>query len=409
MGNGSSNSAYVSLDKNVVNPGDDVSGTLYVLINMPVIAQSIFINVSGREDIRWQDQVTDPQGVEHNRILRNIRSCEDNIRLYTGNEAFQSQLSSARRELGSEEQKLAVNNMQRIARGLYSSQSEVSETMAVDRIGGSTIFKFGVPVGGPGQLLGQYSFPFSFRIPEGIPGSFSYMNGTTIAKLVYDITGLVSLPGMLSSNISYTVNLHVIEKPRLMNRLACALTTNIYTCCCFNNGTVSFETSSERDTYATGEDIHVVLDVKNESSKNIKKFEISLISVLSLKAGGHSKVIESVKSTITANGLPKQKAVKGLVVALPVPYDVQQQSLGNTLRHYYYFKVTGVVDWASDAVLKVPVGVFVPSPQIPPMVIPQAPANWQPAAAPAVAIVLPQQPEQTRGLDLNQFDNLKAI
>lgn len=409
MGNGSSNSAYVALNKNVANPGDDISGTLYVLITSPVIIQSIFINVSGYEDIRWQEQVTDPLGVEHNRIVRNIRSAEDSIRHYSGNDSFRSQLDSARRELESAERSLATNNIQRVARGLFPSQSEVSETMTVDRKGGSTIFKFGVPVGGPGQLLGQYSFPFSFRIPEGIPGSFSYVSGTTMAKLVYDITGVVTVPGMMSSNICHTVTLHVIERPRFMSRLACAISTDIYTCCCFNNGSVSFETSSEKDTYSSGESINVVLDVVNNSSKNIKKFEITLVSVLSLQAGASSKTIETVMSSVTANGLPSKQAVKGLVVALPVPYDARQQSLGHCLRHYYYFKVKGVVDWASDAVMKVPVGIFVPSPQIAPLVIPQAPVNWQPAAAPVVNIVLPQQPEPTRGLDLNQFENLKTI
>lgn len=419
MGNGSSNSAYVALNKNVAFPGDVLGGCLYVVITQPISIQSITIFVRGYEDIRWQDEVSDPVGVEHNQAVRAIRSSRDRIDQYSGNEEFRMELESARRDLAAAEQRLVMSNRQRSLKGLVPSQGEVSETMLVERRGGSEFFKFAVPVGGPGQPFGQYSFPFSFRLPEGIPGSFSYVNGTTSANLIYDITGVIAVPGMMSSfissNITHTVRFHVIERPLSMSRLACAVSTNIYTCCCFNNGSVSLETSAEKNSYSPGENMQVALDVVNNSSKNIKQFEITLVSVLTLQARGAvygttaTKTIETIRSSVTVDGVPSKKSISGLFVALPVPNEAEQQCLGACIRHYYYFKVQGVIDWASDAVMKVPVVISVISPQFIEPDIPQAPANWQPAVAPSVDIVLPQQPEMTRGLELNQFDNLKTI
>ena len=372
-------------------------------------AQSVSIKVSGTEYSRWTETVADHAAQAHNMRVRSERQMREMQSTQSANmDRMRQQVNGGfNNGLGHNTgfnngfgHNTGFNNMSN-ERELPESREEVFES-SVD------IFKFAMPVSGPCMLAGQYAFPFRFQLPANLPGTFSF-SGRVIGRIEYKIKGLVEVAGLLKSDIKHTVSLHVIERPLTMDRLRCVTDSEI-SACCFSQGSVSFDVAADKNSYCVGEQLTVFAKVVNQSKKDIKELRLELVSVLNLRSSnGRAKTVSSVVSSTTAAGLAKGgQSVSELPLRLTVPNTIQQQSLGFNVRHYYIVRVKGVVSWASDAVMEVPVGVFVPTPSVQAAPVPIIP-NWQPQSAPVVVINLPAAPASPPGIDLSLFANLRPF
>lgn len=83
--------------------------------------------------------------------------------------------------------------------------------------GGRSMFKLQVPLQSDysESLIGQYTFPFSFRLPLNLPGSASFDrvsgNDSIRAGTTYKVKGVVAIAGMLKSNLRHSQELKVIQ------------------------------------------------------------------------------------------------------------------------------------------------------------------------------------------------------
>jgi len=221
----------------------------------------------------------------------------------------------------------------------------------VNRYSRNPFFSNEIKVASEGTMSGQYSFPFSFKLPTGIPGSYEYASASGDANIVYPVKCTIHVPGTFNRKIEEKAYVHVIQSPRESKALHDMTTSevNMGCCCCYcrycpSNGTVQIETTSERNVYNTGESINLNINIKNESVRDIKKLFIGLVSVSKLRAEGHSRHIPDLVSKIEGPGLRAKQALEGLTVALPIPSDIQQSSSAYHARHIYKIHVISVID-----------------------------------------------------------------
>ena len=82
---------------------------------------------------------------------------------------------------------------------------------------------------------GQYTFPFSFRLPDNCPASCYYTSGQDAVGIVkYSVKAtLQPMPGSNVERMQYKTRLIVRQTPRIIeeNRLEMS-NININTCCC---------------------------------------------------------------------------------------------------------------------------------------------------------------------------------
>ena len=164
-----------------------------------------------------------------------------------------------------------------------------------------------------------------------------------------------------------------------MRKLCCLIDSEVHSCGWYSNGKVVIDCYSAKDTYLAGEAMTILANINSQSTKDVNEFTVQLISALIVRAGPHLKTIEeTVSEEVWQAGLLSKHKISGIEVFLPIPESVQQQTFGTKIRHYYYVEITGAISWASDAECKIPVYVFVPSPDVTAVAVPGPPSNWTP-------------------------------
>jgi len=138
---------------------------------------------------------------------------------------------------------------------------------------------------------GQYQWPFSFKLPDGLPGVFEeegHRWGIKYkAKTKYRIKGEVECSD--GSEIKHKQKFILYE--RLLSSIEPQMreqTSNIYVCCCLNRGSVTMKCSFDKNAYVPGETAQVLCNVHNESTSEITAIKTSLMRRVRFKAkGGH--------------------------------------------------------------------------------------------------------------------------
>lgn len=138
---------------------------------------------------------------------------------------------------------------------------------------------------------GQYQFPFSFQLPDGLPGVFeesgNRWNINYSAETLYRIIGEVDCADGSEIRHSHRLILH----ERLLSSIQPQTreqTANIFVCCCINRGSVTMKASFNKNAYVPGETAQVVCSVENQSTSEITGIETSLMRRFHMRAdGGH--------------------------------------------------------------------------------------------------------------------------
>jgi len=348
MGNTGGNSCFVQLPQICFSPGDCVSGTLHVCINTPVMVTEIQLKITGCERTHWRER-------RHRTETREING---------------------------------------------ETRQERIEYF-VDHYGRNDFFKMRIPLHRPGQMFtGQYSFPFTFQFPQGIPGSFS-MQGRHFdthfdCSCVYKVKGLCQVQGFLKSNIKHTQYLQIIERPPPIVGQAADDLVQVNVCCCFNRGQFYISMRSDKNSYCTnaGEVVQVIADMDNQTSKDIGSTHVELWQHLVLRTSSglpfrHAHVV--ARSTFP--GLLAGESHRGenaRHMPLPLSCGLMPQCLGRLIQCGYYLRISASVACANDPDVKVPICMYAPQPEPQAWQAPPTPAGWAPQVMPGVDIGVPQ-------------------
>jgi hypothetical protein len=269
----SGNNCFVRTDKPVYVSGETVTGSVNLNCTRQFPSQGVFLLVKGVERCKWVERRTRrvPDGRDEN-----------------GNERFRN------------------------------------EEYFVDHVGRKRFFDVRIPVY-PFQnycLPGQYSFPFSFQLPAGLPGTFNESgerwNTTYEAETSYFITGDIHCAD--NSEIRHQQRLIVYEKLMTdVQAVALDKTANIYVCCCLNRGSVHMASTFDKNAYVSGETAQVVCKVENNSTSEITAIKTKLRRriVLRSDAGATFAQVETLN----------QGTYAGVAAAQDVEVSENQQSL----------------------------------------------------------------------------------
>lgn len=161
-----------------------------------------------------------------------------------------------------------------------------------------------------GQYLppGQYEFPFSFRLPDGIPGTFHQQEYNLSASIYYKIEGFLepadsSIPKLKYKNL-FTVREPVREAIQSVNKVT---NTEVVCCgCCMRYGTVGISASFERNTYCPSDEAKAIVQVDNKNcSKDVSSIALELRQVITVKAKSRT---ETRSHSIVSNSVAGVKA-----------------------------------------------------------------------------------------------------
>lgn len=157
---------------------------------------------------------------------------------------------------------------------IRSQKEHVTSDAAVCFNQSTKIFDFG-----PRELLepGQYTFPFSFRLPLHIPGTFHHVEHNLRASITYTAEAFLSSKGELAPKISYKHRFIVVEGSQTEEESIKESTlTVIKLCgCCIPYGSVELCAYFDKNAFKPGDSIKAFVKVDNSSSTA----QISSVSV----------------------------------------------------------------------------------------------------------------------------------
>jgi len=336
------NSVLVYTTKDQYNPGECIQGFAHVSINTSTNFSGLFVKLSGKERLRFDDYET--YYVPHTET-------------YTVN--------------GKTEVRHTTRAVQR----------------RVDRFGKHVLFSVEVMLLAGGQLIpGQYTVPFTFVLPLGLPGSFSLRGSDFECGIEYTVKGLLRVPGIFKANLRSVRSFDVTQSsPTSMRSIMASANSDINVCCCFNRGAAYLSFRCTRDTFFCGESVSLVANAFNDSTSDLKRLTVKLRRCIKLRADtGHSKSCEVTISEQVYPGVPANSSVNDLPMSLYIPADAPQQCFGVKIRCLYSVRLSGKVKCGSDATCTVP--AFIYKPKITSAFVLQPDPNWNPVVVTPVDI-----------------------
>lgn len=334
------NSVSVALDNSVCRPGAILSGNAYIDIVTPTNFTGIQLKIKGKEKVHWTEHRTEHRTIHY-------------------------------RENGE------------------SRTRQESYTVHVPHFGKRQIFKtIATILQGGTMLQGQFCVPFSFKLPDGIPGSFALSGRDYTCSVEYAAKVVVRVPGLLKSDLRSEVPITVIQPPPpFAHQISASTTADVTVMCCFKRGTADLSFRTAKDSFYTGEMVSVTADINNNSKSDLKKVTIKLRRSLTITAGdGRSFHIEETISEQQHPGVKAFTSVRELHMNLNIPANTPQQCFATSIQCLYSVRLSGKVSWGKDATCTVPSFVYHPYFEQP--VIPQFAQAWQPVVIQPVNLAL---------------------
>lgn len=336
------NSVLVYTTKDQYKPGECIQGFVHVSISTSMDFSGLFVKLSGKERLRFDDYET--IYVPHKET-------------YTVN--------------GKTETRITTRTTQR----------------RVDRFGKHVLFNIEVMLLAGGQLVpGQYTVPFTFILPLGLPGSFSLRGPDFECGIEYCVKALVRVPGIFKANLRSAHSFQVTQpSPTSMSSITASASSNIDVCCCLNQGFAHLAFRCTRDTFFSGESVSLVASVLNNSSADLKRLTVKLRRFIKLRSDtGHSKSCEVTISEGIYPGVPAHSSINEIPMSLHIPTGTPQQCFGVKIRCLYSVRLSGKVKCGTDATCTVP--AFIYQPTLTTAFVLQPDPGWNPAILEPVTI-----------------------
>ena len=339
------NSVYVNLSLPVVAPGSLVQGEIYLNILTPTNFSGVSLKVSGKERVYWVEDRTKNEPYTE-RVFRD---------------------------------------------GQYHTvHGTRSVVVQVPVSGVRKVFKVEIGIMNGGILMqGQYTVPFSFVLPSGIPGSFS-LAGTHRGhpyncSVAYRVKALVRVPGLFKSNLRYAAPLTVIQPPpSFSTSIVASASADVVKWCCINKGRAELSFHCAKDSFTPGEPVQIVASGVNNSTAQLARLTIKLRRNLQLVSNcGRTLTIEETITERIYPGLEPHTSIQNSLMGLEVPHNAPQQCVGSSIRCIYSVRVSGKVKWGRDVVCSAPAFIYQ---RVFAIEAPQYSPTWQPQMMQAVVV-----------------------
>lgn len=156
---------------------------------------------------------------------------------------------------------------------------------------------------------GQYQFPFSFILPQGMPATFNYewteSSRNCYADISYSVTASMDSTGWFSSPIKATEYFLVNQGIKGDGSIRqCHIEKPITNWCCIDKGKVNIKAYFERSDYESGQTAVIIAEIDNTNCKeNIDHINGVFRQTLNIQAGSFNKTISNVLTKVTVNGM----------------------------------------------------------------------------------------------------------
>lgn len=273
-----------------------------------------------------------------------------------------------------------------------------------------------------GQVLepGQYSFPFSFKLPLYIPGTFHHIEHRLKASVTYTIEAYLDAKGDVFPKINYKSRFTVREAPEIKGGDNYKLTAfgSVKTCgCCKDYGTVRVTASLDKNIYVPGNTVKVLVEVDNsQSSAAVDSVSFQLRQFITIKALSKTEFRSHVVAQATNSAkiqakqgltaveftftLPKSPLVSDAFSKDPLMLKrapaYQGQFISSTThgklitsRFALHARASPDVCCAGDVEVVIPCHIVYPAYALPPF---KQPEKWAPKMMPAVVIPVSLNP-----------------
>ena len=154
-------------------------------------------------------------------------------------------------------------------------------------------------------MPGHYSFPFSFMLPQDIPGSVFVKVPRGQASIAYNFSAILESNQKKLSPIAFQVK--AIMREHLMKdglAKAAQLNQDITTWCCISRGSTQIKAQFSKDAFMPGEVARVQVEADNSQCKNsISAVRCSLIQTTTLTSTTKTRSFPSTIVTGTSTGI----------------------------------------------------------------------------------------------------------
>ena len=309
MFSSSSFELFIQLERNSYEGGGQVNGSVYLNVRNTVRAYALSLLFNGQEFARFTSMVPDPTPIPQEERERGTTSRPDIPKVYTKTKMF------------------------------YSTEQAL------------TSFPSGT------INPGQYSFPFSFTLGQGVPSTFQHMWKTGAHQ--NDAIISYTLTARLVDNNNFRVGQETIKYINVQNAMKDedpALSTrkidknyHITNFCCKSAGEVRFVTYFEKDRYYSDEDVYIVCEINNSKGVlDVSSVRAIFSQVMKISVDNVTEEISrSIKSEKVDLNLPPEKSMTGSnAVRLMIPLkgktgDFKAESTvnGSIIRCYHNVEV----------------------------------------------------------------------
>ena len=357
----------VYTNKDQYSSGECIQGHVLVNITTPTTYSGLFVKFSAKERVRFDEQ-----------------------------EAYQVRLNDTYIEDAPPQ----------------TWKTYTTEYRNIVRSGTHEIFKTQVMVLGSDELCGgQFSVPFSFQLPTGLPGSFSLTAPEFDCGVEYKVKAMMKIPGTLKANLRSVRTFQVLQSlPPFTQSITGTNGSDISVCCCFNRGFAQLELKCTKDSFQSGEMVSLVASATNNSNAELKHLTVKLIRSLYIHDKLYnSKEIEATIEKAVYPGVPPHSSICDVPMTLQIPPDAPQQCFGFMIRCLYSVRLAGKVKCGNNTRCTVP--AFIYRPRVMEDFTPPNEATWNPMVFDPVLIGLQTKPNIPQPISLSQFpgsDTMKS-
>jgi len=219
-----------------------------------------------------------------------------------------------------------------------------------------------IQLAGSGTLQsGSWSYPFTYRLPSGIPASFK--EETTVGG--HKVVGKIKYRAKAEVDAHHSKDLKthvpVIIGRRISGPVGCVAKQN-HKSCMFNKGSLALKVEANKDTYFPGEEAKLKVEILNESVKKVTGINVVLYRDLTLYAEGHRFNHREISAQTRAEGLNEATKDKR-IIRFRIPDDYSELSSDSeVLKASYNIKVECDVPMAVDLDVHLPILFTVPQP-----------------------------------------------
>lgn len=219
---------------------------------------------------------------------------------------------------------------------------------------------------------GNWSYPFSYKLPDSLPGVFNEHGGGSSysgvenyeAKILYKVKAMVDVAGHFSPDLKAREHLVVNEKlDKALKPVEMTEKRNVMFCCCVNKGTCELKAYFDANAYAPGQQANIYVECDNDSTVDIDNIVVILYRTIEFRDGkGHFMRHQSKLQEYKFKGVKaKSKEKQNTPIQLNTSLTPSTQS--SLIKCSYQLNVEADIPWCPDVEIHLPLQIYAPQPQ----------------------------------------------